>query len=244
MEIVCLGTGDAFNSGGRRQPSFLLKTGADQVLIDCGANTLLGLKSNKVDINEISAIFLTHFHGDHIGGLPHVIVDGAFKSKRNSSLTIIGPEGVEQRVQSLVYAMYPSVKITDLPFKLDFQETEPHKMLRWSGLNYQYYPVQHSPDSHPHGIQFRYNGKILAYSGDTEWCDGLVEMAENANCLIVDCTFHQEPAVNHLSHEMLWNNKEKLRAQKIYLTHCGSEVLRNSEQVRFEILVDDQIFSL
>ena len=68
-EIVFVGTGDAFNSGGRRNSAILVRDAGHSILLDCGPTTLGGLKELGIDPLEIDAIALSHFHGDHTGQL-------------------------------------------------------------------------------------------------------------------------------------------------------------------------------
>jgi ribonuclease BN (tRNA processing enzyme) len=72
-EIVFVGTGDAFNSGGRRNSAIGARAG-HPILLDCGP-TLGGLKELGIDPLEIDAIALSHFHGDHIAGVPFLLLD-------------------------------------------------------------------------------------------------------------------------------------------------------------------------
>jgi ribonuclease BN (tRNA processing enzyme) len=75
-KIVFVGSGDAFGSGGRRQTCIALSGGDQFMLVDCGTTSVLGLKSLGFDPNSVSAVVISHLHGDHFGGLPFLILDG------------------------------------------------------------------------------------------------------------------------------------------------------------------------
>jgi len=86
MKIQFLGTGDAFCSGGRFQTSFLVTSPQFNFLIDCGGTTLLALKSQKVAIDQLDGVLISHFHGDHFGGLPYLLLALKFQTNRSTPL--------------------------------------------------------------------------------------------------------------------------------------------------------------
>ena len=71
VSITFIGTGDAFNSGGRAHQSILLCSDNFKMLIDCGSNTLLRLQQMNINPNDIDAVLFTHFHADHFLGTAH-----------------------------------------------------------------------------------------------------------------------------------------------------------------------------
>ena len=72
VRLTVTGSGDAFGSGGRLNTCFYVESPDVNFLIDCGASVLPGLKKNQVKPHDIDLIMITHFHGDHYGGLPFV----------------------------------------------------------------------------------------------------------------------------------------------------------------------------
>ena len=74
-------------------------------LIDCGASSLPALKRLGIARDDIDLILITHFHGDHFGGLPFFLLDAQF-SRRGRPLAIAGPQGIETRLKKVMEALF------------------------------------------------------------------------------------------------------------------------------------------
>ena len=88
MRITALGTGDAFNGGGRGHTCFLLEDGAGCVLVDAGAQVLVALQRAGVAPERIDGVHFTHLHGDHLAGWPFLLVDAVYREKRTRPLVV------------------------------------------------------------------------------------------------------------------------------------------------------------
>src|SRR4051794_17327881 len=106
VRVRFLGTGDRFGSGGRLQSSVLLESEDGRYLIDCGATTPYALARLGIDPATIDGIVVSHWHGDHAGGLPALVLDaylgaqhGATRQPRTRPRLIAGPAGTEEHVQ-------------------------------------------------------------------------------------------------------------------------------------------------
>ena len=94
MQLRFVGCGDALGSGGRFNTCFHVTGERANFLIDCGASSLVALKSYGIAREAIDVILITHFHGDHFAGLPFLLLDAQF-TRRTRPLVIAGPEGIE-----------------------------------------------------------------------------------------------------------------------------------------------------
>src|SRR4029450_9613562 len=103
--LTFVGTSDAFGAGGRRQSAILLRCASGGVLLDCGATTGSGLHQLGIAIDEIDLILVSHFHGDHFGGIPLLLLDALYDERRKRALRIAGPPGIDARVQRLAAAL-------------------------------------------------------------------------------------------------------------------------------------------
>lgn len=118
MEITFLGTSSAVHSYERNHPSIALKAFGDVMLFDCGEGTQRQLIYAKVSPMKISKIFITHFHGDHILGLPGLLQSMNFRG-RDTKLTIYGPKGLNILKDAIFSLGYCKIE-----FPIEFIEIE------------------------------------------------------------------------------------------------------------------------
>ena len=97
MQLRFVGCGDALGSGGRFNTCFHVTGASVNFLIDCGASSLPALKRLGIAREAIDLILITHFHGDHFGGLPFLLLDAQF-TRRTRPLVIAGPAGIEAKL--------------------------------------------------------------------------------------------------------------------------------------------------
>ena len=98
--VTLLGSGGGMPMPNRYLSSMLIDYQSRKILIDCGEGTQVSMRENKTGFKTLDIICLTHFHGDHIYGLPGLLSTMG-NSGRTESLTIIGPSGVNEIIQAL-----------------------------------------------------------------------------------------------------------------------------------------------
>ena len=118
MEIIFLGTSSAVHSKERNHPSIAMKAFGDVMLFDCGEGTQRQLLYTKVSPMKISKIFITHYHGDHILGLPGLLQSMSLHGRENK-LTIYGPEGLHALKDAIYSLGYCSIE-----FPVEFIEID------------------------------------------------------------------------------------------------------------------------
>src|SRR3954462_14375001 len=122
MRLTIVGCGDAFGSGGRFNTCFWLETTKATLLVDCGASSLVALKARGLDHGRVDGIILSHLHGDHFGGLPFLLLDAQFLSRRERPLLIAGPPGTKARLEGALEVFFP--KSTGSKWKFPWQVQE------------------------------------------------------------------------------------------------------------------------
>ena len=119
MEVTFLGTASAVHSKERNHPSIALKAFGDVFLFDCGEGAQKQLLFTNVSPMKISKIFITHFHGDHILGLPGLLQSMSLNG-REHKLTVYGPKGLNN-LKDIIYNFgYSSIE-----YEIDFIEIDP-----------------------------------------------------------------------------------------------------------------------
>jgi len=242
MLIKFLGAGDAFGSGGRLQPCILVKTEKTSFLIDCGATSLISMRRYNIDPNEIDVIFLSHLHGDHFSGIPFFILDAQMISKRKNPLIIAGPKGSKERIEEAMEVLFPGSSKVAQKFAIDYREIEPDKYSYVNNVK-----ILAGLGVHPSGapsllLRLEIMDKVIAYSGDTEWADQLINITENSDVLISEVYFYNKKIKNHLDYQTLLLNRERLNTKRIIATHMSSDMLKMVEQLDCEYSDDGKEF--
>jgi ribonuclease BN (tRNA processing enzyme) len=237
-----IGSGDSFASGGRFQTCILVESEGYRCLIDCGATSLVALKRAGVDPSSIDAVLLTHFHGDHCGGVPYLILDGQF-AKRERPLVIAGPSGVRERMTAVFEAALPTSSRTEQRFGVTYVELG-QRPTTIGPLEVIALPVAHLPEAVPHGLRVRVDGRVVAYTGDTDWCDALPRLADGADLFIAEAYSFEKRIPQHLSHSTLLAHRAELRAKRIVLTHAGVETLTRRHDLAWELADDGLVLEL
>ena len=115
IDVCLLGTGGMMPLPGRALTSLYIRHGGNALLIDCGEGTQTAIRSASLRFKPINAILITHFHADHISGLPGLLLTLGNEG-RTDALHMYGPEGLTQIVTSL-----RSI-VPELPFEIVFHE--------------------------------------------------------------------------------------------------------------------------
>ena len=229
MKLTVIGCGDAFGSGGRLNTCFYIKAEKIGVLIDCGATSLPGLKLRGIAVEDIDTIVLSHFHGDHYGGVPFLLLD-AMITGRTKKISIISPPGGREKITALLDLLYPGTVV--LPkLAVDFIEYRSFEELNREGLSVIAYPVIHSEAALPHGLKIKIDDKTISYSGDTSWTDELLPLSDGADLFICECNFDTTEVMGHINYQQLAPKLADFNCKKIVLTHFDTEMLRRLNEV-------------
>ncbi len=243
VQLRVLGCGDAFASGGRFHACFQLEGGDEPLLIDCGPTTLVALKRERIDPASIGWVALSHLHGDHFAGLPWLILDGQF-SGRTRTLTIAGPPGTEERLWRTFEALYPGAASAERRFGVRFTELLGRTPSTLGPAVVTAFEVVHNSGAPSYALRVEYAGKVLAYSGDTEWTDSLIEAAGGADVFLCECNFFDKRVPGHLDFRTLAAKRPQLDCQRLVLTHMSEDMLTHLSGTDVEAAADGMAIEL
>jgi ribonuclease BN (tRNA processing enzyme) len=232
LRLTLLGTGDPFGTGGRYQSAILLDGAHGRFLLDCGATTPLVLARAGIDPNTIDGIIISHWHGDHAGGLPNLALDlliglrhGVPRAERTHPLWLAGPVGTEVwlRRSLEMFGWAPPVGERDpLVGLIEHRPLVPGDALQLASLTIVPYPAVHTPEALC--LRIEYDGRSVGYSGDTAWTEALVEVADGADLFICQTYSFEQPQRTMLSFRVLAEQRGRLACRSLVLTHVGPEL--------------------
>ena len=137
LDVCLLGTGGMMPLLYRYLTSLMIRCDGSTLLIDCGEATQLAIKKAELPTKPIDYIIFTHFHADHISGLPGLLLEMK-NSDRTEPITIAGPKGVEKVVNSL------RIIANDLPFEINFIELDENDgYFNLKPFRMQYFKLKH-----------------------------------------------------------------------------------------------------
>jgi len=201
VKLAFLGTGSAFSV--ERYNGAVVVEG--RLLLDGGAPLLPHMHRLGLDPGAIEAIFLTHFHGDHVLGLPPFLLHRAFVTPERP-LVLVSPPGVDQRLDQLFGSVWGDEWPTFRRLaSLSYQEAEASGVV--AGVRYEAIKLDHGRMD-CRGYRLHLDGRLLAYAGDTIVSPPLEQLVRGADIAITEATAPDGSGV-HTS----WDEAQALAAR-------------------------------
>jgi ribonuclease BN (tRNA processing enzyme) len=245
MKLHILGCGDAFGSGGRNQSGYLVEASDRLFLLDCGPTTLLAMKRAGFDPRRLDAIFLSHLHGDHFGGVPFFIIDYLYVKSRDHPLIVAGPLGTEDRVRQLCGIMYGNGKNpAGFVPPLKFVVLNPEQSQSVAGVEIYPFRVPHQIQDVSLGLKVTYQGQQILFSGDSAWTDIFIEHARGVDLFLCECSFYAEQPGNHVNYLALKASLPRLECKQLLLTHMGEEMLARRRELGVAVAEDGMVVQI
>jgi len=245
MRLQFLGSGDAFGSGGRFNTCFhLTRTHGGNVLIDCGASSMVAIRKWDVDPNAVSTVLVSHLHGDHFAGLPFFLLDAQLVSRRTAPLTLAGPPGFEARLMTVMEAMFAGSTKGERRHPLAIRELTLHERVAIDGLHVTPYLMKHYSGAPSYALRLETEGKIITYSGDTEWVEELIPAGRDADLFICEAYFFDKVMKYHIDYMTLTKHLAEIAPKRTIVTHMSAELLGRQGEIALEAAHDGLVIDL
>ncbi len=221
MRLTILGSGTLVPHGQRGAPGYAVgeSGAAEWLLFDSGPGTLQRAARAGINWRKVNHIFYTHYHPDHSLELVSYLFAANYAppSPRTRPLTVYGPEGLEEFYGHITTA-WPSIvpRHYDLDLKVMSHGAETHIDGGWRVSCM----IMDHGESGGLGYRVEREGKVLALSGDTQYCDNLVSLAREADLLVCECSSDEANRVEgHMSPAQLARVVTESNAKRVLITH-------------------------
>ena len=223
-ELTFLGTGNFLAPPGRYWNSFVMDA---SVLVEPSPTALPHLRRCGFAVEDIEVVVVSHFHADHCFGWPFLL-QAAAEGGGGRTVHVVGPPGVEAHLAAMNEAGAVG-SVTDMGYaNLDLRFVEVDGTWQQAGpLRFRAVEVVHVPYLRCFGYLFDRGSQVVGYSGDTTPCDGLSELAREADVLVVECNGrHTPPGVpsSHMDEESVRALQAAHPDVHLILTHLGEQV--------------------
>jgi ribonuclease BN (tRNA processing enzyme) len=236
MEVLFLGTGNAFASGGRNAMAILVRTADFGLLLDCGPTTLVALKQQSLAPSDIDLVLLSHHHGDHFAGVPFLLCHERYLSRRKKPLSIGGPRGTVDVVSEAQRLFFPGMASFDFP--LELRDLEPERDELMGPATVRPFVVDHFSRGVAFGFRVEIEGRVVVFSGDTAWTEALVRETTGADLFVCECSGFETPLEEHMTHRDLARHRDRIGARRTLLVHAGEDVIARRGELAFELAED------
>lgn len=243
MKAVIVGSGSAVPDPDRGNPSQAVIIDDEILLFDCGERTTINLIKSGVNPNDVGHLFLTHLHWDHMSEFGYLVMS-TWNCGRRHTLQVYGPDGTEAMVANSIYGTHkadfdfvrgyirrlpphithkpsndPNVRAQDIEVGFEL-ETDTFKVTTGEVVHHQCVGMP----SVAYRVESEYG--VVAISGDTSPCQGMIDLAKGADVLIHDTAFLDEI----IEERQMWSHSgpsgagrvaQEAGVKKLVLTHLG-----------------------
>lgn len=194
--VTLLGTGDPIPRIDRFGPATLVEVAGQELLFDVGRGVTQRLVQLDIALSALDAVFLTHFHSDHITGIPDLWMTGWIPppfGRRSVPFEVWGPTGTEAMLKNMeqAFILNTNIRIPDELLPPEGIKTIAHEfsedgvVYEKDGVQVTAFAVDHGELIKPsYGYRIDYKGRAVVISGDTKFDKNLIEAAKGADLVI------------------------------------------------------------
>lgn len=245
MKVTILGSGTAVPSLQRNSSGILVQDGGVNSLFDFGYGTLRQLLNLGITYHDIHRIFFTHNHPDHMCDLIIFLFGSRYGvDPRTRNLEIVAAPGFREFFDGLMGAFKHWLIPTTYDIKIIDQDEDTRD---YDGLSVTSRKVKHIDLSRGYRVTGG-NGKSVAISGDTDYCEGMIELGREADLMILECSWPEEIKTDgHLAPKLAGKLAREANCKKLCLTHffppCDLGEIKRicADQYRGEIVLAEDL---
>jgi len=219
LELCFLGTGNAF-APQRYWSSFLLN---GRYLFDCPPTALAHLKKMGKPPEDIRAVFITHFHGDHFFGLPFLLLEYGELTPRSEDLFVVGPAQIQEKLECMTEMGFPGLLEKSRGYRRRYVEVTGGMSGEAGGIDFRALRVNHVSSLECFAYRVEIEGRTVAYSGDALMGDALYELADGAAVFVVECSCWAPNCGPHLDPQDIRTLRKAIPPSTVFvLTHLDA----------------------
>lgn len=225
MKLIVLGSGTSVPHPDRASSAHWVETSAGSVLLDIGADAAHRMAQEQLDWPNLDAIWVSHFHLDHLGGLPTFLFGSKWAPQtqsRTKPLRIFGPAGLERIMRAINESNhYP---LFDQPFPMQIIEVPPATRFDiLPGVAADTFSTPHTDESLALRLTDQ-GSKTLVYTSDTGFSENLAAFANGVDLLLMECSFRRnKPVEKHLELADAMKLAQMCSPRKVVLAHLYPE---------------------
>ena len=242
MKFIVLGSGSSVPHPKRSSSAYWVETEKGSLLLDCSASAIHRMAQENLDWANLDAIWISHFHLDHVGGLAPFLFATKYAPQmqsRTKPLKIFGAAGLQKLLED--FDKVRDYNLFKQPFPLEIIEIETlEKFQILDDLEAVAISTPHTTESH--AIRLQTGEKSLVYTADTGFTMVLGDLARNVDLFVAECSFFQnKPVESHLELAETMHLARYSQPKKMILTHFYPEwdaVDFNAEVEKFSPLCE------
>jgi ribonuclease BN (tRNA processing enzyme) len=230
LKLITLGTGNAFAHGKAYQSAHLIETNEKKILFDCGPTILLAIQHAEVDLSDLDYVFISHLHGDHLSGIPFLLLSFKYDLERTRPLTIVGPFGLRDQINHALKGSYPGLLTNDLFKIVELNFGESYKI--YDQIQVTPFAAFHIPNAFCYKLIYR--GLKVIYSGDNELNEIQLQEFDETTVLIHELTTMYSNQGGHTSWALMKKFIDVIlsKVRYVVLVHTSTDV-RNEPETTF-----------
>jgi ribonuclease BN (tRNA processing enzyme) len=247
-ELIILGSGTGVPSLKRGSPSLLLVSEDSKILVDSGSGTLRRMLEAGITYQCIDLLLYTHTHPDHIADLVPILFACKYaEPPRQRELHCFGGPGFFEYFEKLNTLYGPWIKPKSYPLTV---EDMPQNPINFHDIKISSKSLAHLPGSVGYRFELA-DGKSLVISGDTDYCQNIVDLSVEADLLVLECSYPDGRKVEgHLTPSLAGRIGKESKCKTLLLTHfypqCDRlDVLSQCRKVfKGNIIIADDLMSI